>query len=717
MEKHTVDQNRHNEKSSLLPRVIDYRELPRTSRKRRHAVKGMVIASIIWIWWSYTALPALMAIGRHRDIAEENDGKMVNFADIIPSEKLEWHPCYDIHLCARLTVPMDYHRPLNVSKDNPKVHIALIMLPGRNHATTKKYSTSPLLLNPGGPGGSGTQMILGFGPRIHKIVGDDQDVIGFDPRGIALTTPRTDCFSYPPSSNVLNPTSSTEENDYGGGAFNRLVWELASRGIGTANSSSDSLGKLDVRARALARLCEEKDALSGRDSIFKYVDTPNVARDMLSIVDAWDAWTDGMKDEESDSGDDFLHHNPVEIMYGSTPPEILDYPGLDTKGKLVYWGFSYGTLLGATFAAMFPDRVGRVILDGVVDADQYIAPVWLDSIRDSDAVMASFFKYCHEAGAKCAFYRTNDNEKNLEARYYEIMAKLKDNPIMAIVPQTKMPTIISHSDIKMVLFSALYSPIAAFPLVAVVLDHLDQGEVDSLGQFIRLPSNYDMKPILCSSAMPAWYYPGEAQPAIMCSDKRYPLNETLSHLETMFEQMSNQSSWADVWMTVMIGCDGWNIEAVDPPMRWDDHPARKKKPIKTSFPLLFISNTADPVTPLLAGLKMARKFVDAGLIEQQSEGHCSISTVSKCTIDKVRAYLIDGKVPPPPITGDKGKELRDGKWERCERDEWPWRPYEEDEYIANKGLESTVEAERLTAWKGMQGSTRMWRFWGRKPLY
>jgi pimeloyl-ACP methyl ester carboxylesterase len=434
---------------------------------------------------------------------------------------------------------MDYHRPLNDSKDNPKVHIALIMLPGRNHATTKKYSTSPLLLNPGGPGGSGTQMILGFGPRIHKIVGDDQDVIGFDPRGIALTTPHTDCFSYPPSSNVLNLTSSTEE-DHASGAFNRLVWELTSRGIGTVNSSSDSLWKLDVRARALAKLCKEKDALNGRDSIFKYVDTPSVARDMLSIVDAWDAWTDGMKDEESDFGDGFLHHNPVEIMYGSTPPETLDYPGLDTKGKLVYWGFSYGTLLGATFAAMFPDRVGRVILDGVVDADQYITPVLLDSIRDSDAVMASFFKYCHEAGEKCAFYRTNDKENNLEARYYEIMAKLKDNPITAIVPQTKMPMIISHSDIKMVIFSALYSPIAAFPLVAVVLDRLDRGEVDSLGQLIRLPSNYDMKPIFYSSTMPEWYYPGEAQPAIMCSDKRYQVRFPLTPAEISVDNLIAQ---------------------------------------------------------------------------------------------------------------------------------------------------------------------------------
>lgn len=36
--------------------------------------------------------------------------------------------------------------------------------------------------------------------------------------------------------------------------------------------------------------------------------------------------------------------------------------------KLSYWGYSYGTILGATFAAMFPDLVGRMLLDGVSDA-------------------------------------------------------------------------------------------------------------------------------------------------------------------------------------------------------------------------------------------------------------------------------------------------------------------------------------------------------------
>lgn len=151
------------------------------------------------------------------------------------------------------------------------------------------------------------------------------------------------------------------------------------------------------------------------------------------------------------------------------------------------------------------------------------------------------------------------------------------------------------------------------------------------------------------------------------------LNETLPNLLARYETMAKQSTYADLWMELMLGCDGWAIEATDPPMRWDDHPAHRRKPINTTFPLLFISNTFDPVTPLRAGVKMAKKFVNAGFIEQMLEGHCSLSSPSVCTLKKVKEYFAEGKVPDVPEWGRKGREVVEGKWERCERSGWPWK--------------------------------------------
>lgn len=54
---------------------------------------------------------------------------------------------------------------------------------------------------------------------------------------------------------------------------------------------------------------------------------------------------------------------------------------------LQYLGFSYGTFLGNTFGSMFPDRVKRMVLDGVVDATDYTAQGWITNLQDTDKVM------------------------------------------------------------------------------------------------------------------------------------------------------------------------------------------------------------------------------------------------------------------------------------------------------------------------------------------
>lgn len=227
---------------------------------------------------------------------------------------------------------MDYNRPLNASKDNPKVHIALILAPGQ-HSSPDEYSVSPLLLNPGGPGGSGTFFATLLSHALQNIVGLDQDIIGFDPRGVQSSTPRLDCFSDPYETSDPDAQYDFGSANFLEGFYNRVSWLLAGTQIGLINSSSSALPKLDIRARTIAKLCQEKDSIRGENSIFKHAQTPNVARDMLSIIDAWDEWRDSLSSGNTDIGSNIPE--PRESISGS------EY-SLETKGKLVYWGFSYG---------------------------------------------------------------------------------------------------------------------------------------------------------------------------------------------------------------------------------------------------------------------------------------------------------------------------------------------------------------------------------------
>ncbi|KAI0120109.1 Alpha/Beta hydrolase protein [Nemania sp. FL0031] len=588
--------------------------------------------------------------------------------DITPSEKLRWQPCFGIYgpslQCARLTVPMDYSRPLNESGDHPKVHLALAMLPGAGRSQDPStYAESPLLINPGGPGGSGAFFALSRAASLLQVaVGNQHDILGFDPRGVGASTPKADCFA------ALNSDGVSGRNI---AYMDRLVWITSGQGIGLTNSSNVALTQLSARSKAMARLCQRVDEAEDDSSIFRYISTPNHARDMLSIVDAWNEWRSSNQTTQPKQSE--VSHLPIE-QHRSDDSENSN-TGL--QGKLVYWGFSYGTLLGATFTSMFPDKVGRVVLDGVVHADRYVSPMWERSLVDADAIWDKFFVYCAETGALCKFYRDGDGTEDIKKRFNEILSLLEEEPATVLLPDTNFPALVTASDLKKsVFFGGLYSPLVGFPVIADLLDHITSGRLNEIAQGQPMVS-------LCGNlTLPVW--PDDAMRGIACGDKRHKYNENVTELQGRFESAASYSWFADVWFGAEpnLGCNGWEIESKAPPMRWNDHPAHKPALIETNFPILVLSNTLDPVTPLDDALTMTRKFANASIIEQKALGHCTLSCISGCTIAHLRAYLNKGIVPPAPKF--KSDSSNEGQWPTCQCPQRPWTSLsyatEESEY-------------------------------------
>jgi pimeloyl-ACP methyl ester carboxylesterase len=126
---------------------------------------------------------------------------------------LRWTPCYaDVgprFQCARAQVPLDYSRPRGAT-----ISIALARLP----ATDPRHRIGSLFLNPGGPGGSGVDYVLGAGPELYTdAVRARFDLVGFDPRGVMRSTPLR-CFDtpdqwpvYPP---IAFPVTHAEEQGW-----------------------------------------------------------------------------------------------------------------------------------------------------------------------------------------------------------------------------------------------------------------------------------------------------------------------------------------------------------------------------------------------------------------------------------------------------------------------------------------------------------------------
>src|SRR5215472_16179131 len=129
------------------------------------------------------------------------------------SQRLAWRSCDKYFECARLLVPFDYARPAWRRFSLPEVKLSAAEPAGRIGA---------LVINPGGPGGSGIAYALSArsGAFTSGILGR-LDIVGFDPRGVGGSEPAVRCMTGP----QLDKYFSTDDAPVGAGQFATVVSE------------------------------------------------------------------------------------------------------------------------------------------------------------------------------------------------------------------------------------------------------------------------------------------------------------------------------------------------------------------------------------------------------------------------------------------------------------------------------------------------------------
>ena len=156
------------------------------------------------------------------------------------AQKLRWRPCDHGFQCARLLVPFDYQRPAW-----RRFSLPVIRLP----ATGPGAPIGSLVVNPGGPGGSGVQYALQARRQVSAAVRARFGVVGFDPRGVGGSIPAVHCLSDTQLDRFF-ATSDTPGN-------------TAQRAVVVSES------------KLFARGCEKRSG-----ALLPYVGTANAARDM-----------------------------------------------------------------------------------------------------------------------------------------------------------------------------------------------------------------------------------------------------------------------------------------------------------------------------------------------------------------------------------------------------------------------------------------------------
>ncbi|KAH9859128.1 alpha/beta-hydrolase [Lenzites betulinus] len=483
-----------------------------------------------------------------------------DWSAVEPSRSIKWTNCYAGHRCARLLLPLDYETP-----DGPTTAIALRMVP----ATDRANYRGPILINPGGPGESGTKMVGRFGLRISRVVGGEFDVLGFDPRGIGASMPSASCFD----------TDSQ-----------RALWRLQ-EDARLLNASDDSTVYLELARQSLmGQRCEQK--IGGERGIGRFMGTPDVARDMLEIS------------------------------------QLLG------QEKLQYWGFSYGSVLGQYFSAIYPDKIGRVIIDGVYDAHNYRAALWSTNLADMDAIIGSFFHFCHQAGPeKCSVY--DSSPEKIRARYYALLESVETAPVP--IAGASPPLVVTRKILQNQMFEATYEPSTRFPIVADTMRALERGNEAALVWLA--PKIVD--PTECKCDLPApTSADNEAFNAIACGDADGRPFDAAAYAAYYAALARDSPLAAPFWSHHYLMCSQWRVRPN----------ARYTGPLEaanTSHPLLVVSPRWDPVCPLSDAVRVQARYGGAGLLVQNSYGHCSISAPSLCTARHIRAYMVNGTLPSP----------------------------------------------------------------------
>jgi len=281
---------------------------------------------------------------------------------------------------------------------------------------------------------------------------------------------------------------------------------------------------------------------------------------------------------------------------------------------------------------LFPDKVGRLVLDGVVDIEDYYASDWGNGIRDTDKSLQVFFNQCAASSPEdCPFW--SSTSEDISIRLDHLYNSLRDKPMPIATQSGYGYDILDYSQLRRAVFTSLYAPYQLFPYLADGLKDLEAGNGTKILNMARIPRKIECK---CDGGGPV-LNPPDATTAIACGDGR-ELSDTPEELYKRYQRMLQEfGTFADVWIMGAGRCSGWRVRA----------PERFLGPFggNTSYPILFIGNVLDPVTPLWSARKVASGFPGSVVLTQNSSGHCSISSPSLCTPKHIRAYFTEGKLP------------------------------------------------------------------------
>lgn len=288
------------------------------------------------------------------------------------------------------------------------------------------------------------------------------------------------------------------------------------------------------------------------------------------------------------------------------------------ESTMTYFGASYGTKLGATYADLFPDKVGRLVLDGAVDLSISSRELSLEQAAGFETALRAYVANCVEQTDGCFLGDTVD--AGLQ-RIRDFIDAVDAHPLRG------------SGDRELDVGNAFYG---------IVLPLYSREYWTILSQALRLGFQGDGSALLqladlYNSRGPDGYRDNasEAIYAINCLDDPYaiPPEQVPANLPD-FEAAS--PTFGSVFAWGLTTCGGIQV-----------HSTEKPRTVRAAgaAPIVVIGTTRDPATPYDWAVHLAQQLDSGVLVSRDGDGHTGYNSGNDCVDEAVEDYLVDGTVP------------------------------------------------------------------------
>ena len=288
--------------------------------------------------------------------------------------------------------------------------------------------------------------------------------------------------------------------------------------------------------------------------------------------------------------------------------------------RLNYFGVSYGTKLGAVYAHLFPDRVGRTVLDAVVDPTRDQVERLLLQTEGFQLALDNYLQDC----ARSADCPVGGAGEAGHAALTELFEAAREDPL----PTDSGRRLTQDLAVTGVLAS-LYSRDSWAYLTEAIREAREEGRGDLL---LRAAEQYNGR-----DSEGRYRNLGSANTAVNCADfSSRPTLETVHEQRETFVEASPVFGEHLVWG--LLACANWPINGER------DQP---RVEAEGAGPILLLATTGDPATPRVGAERM-RHALGPGvgvLLTYEGEGHGAFSGGDPCVTNAVVSHLLDGDPP------------------------------------------------------------------------